>query len=523
MKSKRPFTPGFLNRLDNTLLRNNPEIWSTRAHLVVYYCSLFLLALTVLCYILPNSPLSPSTAIYWAGFLSLISIIAFVIWMIFLLRFNVFKRFGIINAKNTVLTFLLYFLCSLFIVFIPYVPALVESYKANKEFDSEQLVKDINEMNVDICKLEYKTLPKEWYTDTLFVVDTILSITYDEETNTTVYMRNNVIDSLLRSDHSLSRSVVDSSGLFSEISAADSSVKLNDSTYIKFSCPDYIFIHTYYSNEDLQTKNHQLTSNDISRDIIQKYKKENEDLIRRKLQSLIFKYSLSDFTYATWETRESYEELIERKYNILGAKAGIRNLLKRKYLWKGDTGASLIRSIFYISFILSLFIFAFRHTTIKNFFVSLLTGALITILSGAIFAVTDGEYDFIDMHVNFYYLLYFTIACIVSSFVFKNKTRKPIAGICINIFMATLAFVPLSVVALTDQILQWQYYRYRQQDTFTVNDKILNGQVIPLTDYPPDLSLYYQWAEIIGPILFIIILYFFIHKLYRRWYALPED
>jgi hypothetical protein len=140
---------------------------------VVYYCLVFDVSLAVACYLIPSNTLADSTAIYWAGFLIVISIIALVAWLIYLLRFNVFKRFGEISVLNTLFTFILFFIATGFILSFAYIPAWIETVKANRDFDGEQVVKDINQMNLDLCRLEYHDLPLEWDNDTLAVVDTL--------------------------------------------------------------------------------------------------------------------------------------------------------------------------------------------------------------------------------------------------------------------------------------------------------------------------------------------------------------
>ncbi len=43
--------PGFLKKVDQKLLLNKPDVWSTRTHLVLYYGILFILLLAGLCFL----------------------------------------------------------------------------------------------------------------------------------------------------------------------------------------------------------------------------------------------------------------------------------------------------------------------------------------------------------------------------------------------------------------------------------------------------------------------------------------
>ena len=75
--------PGFLKRAEQKLLINNPGIWSTRIHLVLYYGGLFILVLTALCFLEPKDVRGRSTTEYWIGFVSIISVIGLTVWLIY--------------------------------------------------------------------------------------------------------------------------------------------------------------------------------------------------------------------------------------------------------------------------------------------------------------------------------------------------------------------------------------------------------------------------------------------------------
>ena len=64
MSINRPLMPGFLKKAEQKLLLNNPGIWSTRIHLVLYYGVLFLLFVTVLCFLEPRDVRASSNTRY---------------------------------------------------------------------------------------------------------------------------------------------------------------------------------------------------------------------------------------------------------------------------------------------------------------------------------------------------------------------------------------------------------------------------------------------------------------------------
>ena len=95
MRIKRPLATAFIEKLDANLLLNKPATWSTRVHLVMYYCGLFILTLIAIGFLFPNDPRERTNNHIWSTLLSVATAIALVVWLIYLLRFNVFKRFGI--------------------------------------------------------------------------------------------------------------------------------------------------------------------------------------------------------------------------------------------------------------------------------------------------------------------------------------------------------------------------------------------------------------------------------------------
>src|SRR5882757_3315149 len=92
--NKRPLVPSFLQKIDEQLLRDKPNAWSARTHLVIWFSFLFAVALSLFCYLAFFDARQYFNTGSWATFIGLIAFIGFVFWLIFLLRFNVFKRYG---------------------------------------------------------------------------------------------------------------------------------------------------------------------------------------------------------------------------------------------------------------------------------------------------------------------------------------------------------------------------------------------------------------------------------------------
>src|SRR4026209_1958177 len=140
-------TPSFIKRLDQYLLKNFPVTWSSRIHATSIYGLGFALLLAIISFIVPNDPRNESVIHYWITLVSILSLLALIFWLIYLLRFNVFKRYGEWKSMDTLKTFILYFIIIMIIVSWAFIPPVVESIRANAAYNSEELVKDINDMN----------------------------------------------------------------------------------------------------------------------------------------------------------------------------------------------------------------------------------------------------------------------------------------------------------------------------------------------------------------------------------------
>ena len=171
--SKRPFVPSFLQKVDDKLLRNKPGTWAARTHLVLYFSAVFALLLVVFCYVVFFDAKQYSNIGSWNTIVGLIAFVGFVFWLIYLLRFNVFKSYGNWSAMDGLKDFALYFTSIALMVAVCFIPSAVETWRANQQFGNEEIVKDINELNVNSCRLEYNLLPLEWRVDTCQVINRI--------------------------------------------------------------------------------------------------------------------------------------------------------------------------------------------------------------------------------------------------------------------------------------------------------------------------------------------------------------
>lgn len=506
MKNKRPLVPSFLQKLDDDLLRNKPVTWSARTHLVLYFAALFAVLLSVFCYLAFFDAKQYNNLGGWITFIGLLVFIGFVAWLIFLLRFNVFKRYGNWFAWDGLKSFGLYFISIGAMVAVCFVPSAVQTFRANQVFGNDEIVKDINDINLTVCRLEYKLLPLKWTKeDCLIVPDknlvpSRLDIPTDEVTS-------EKIDSAVVPVNQPSYHLLDTSELRNKIANADSVVKINDTLYSFFECPDYQFVSSYGAREHSLVK--QLKSKDIYYAVIKNYTQPDRAALLKKMEAFKIKYAARN-RYSYYESddfynTDTYDKKISSLYSLRKINNGIDNIVDKKYAWVEDWQIFL-RVFYYITLILTLMVFIFRHSTVKTFFLSLLTAVILFIFSGLLMLISyNGDETTVYSLMIVYYLIFTAIA--LSGF--GAKVRRVIQGIGINLCFFMTAFIPMIFVALNHAMDRKDYYE-RAVDNSTTN----------LIDH---YYLYLHIAEIGGSVLLLVLIEPVFRKLYRKWYAAAED
>lgn len=500
MKWNRPFAPGFLKKFDHKLLLQNPEIWSTRTHWVWYYGILFCSILAGICFLYPDDIRSNSGLIYWIFFVSVVSILGLVFWLIYLLRFNVFKRYGNITGLNRLKVYGLCFASIAMIVFFTYVPAIVESAKANAKYQDAEIANDINHYNKLLNQLEYDSIDHTWGLDTIVVVK-------DENEPVAGY-----INEKLHKQENIHVRRLDSSAYYGRLAMGDTVKLLFDSVYQIYTCPQYQKLHIYRGDENLKDKI--LDNAGIYKTVIRDFRRPDITQATMEMRGLVKKYYFENNRYGYYSSADAvssndttYEHRLENRYHTDNLRASLENIVEKKFRFSKYNLEWEWRVIFYVSLCITLLVFTFRHSTTKTFFLSLLMSIILTILTGLMIAFTNGgEIAF------FGWLVFYTIAFGGASFsVFFQNKRNLVTGICINIFVWLITYLPLNIIVIKNSLVREQYSQ----------DQILHPNLPPL-DYDK-LELHLKMAEPAGIVLLFILLPTLIHKLYRKWYALPEE
>lgn len=497
MDMKRPLMPGFLKKAEQKLLINKPGLWSTRIHLVLYYGILFMVALALISFLDPRDIRRRTMAEVWIGYTSIISIIALVVWLIYLLRFNVFKKYGIIHPLYSLVTYVLIFIATVTIILFTHVQMAVESARANSAFDGEEIVQDINAMNLKLCQLENARLQGAWDKDTVIVVPDSI---YEVRSQGTSYVE--VMDStaaVVVSTHEL----LSQSILKLRQQEGDSIIRINDSMYMFYDTPPYMFVSVY--NADKYTAANTLSAMEIYHQAVKPSPPANKETIAKELRGLLNKYIIPEDTLYETEPLiykdDSEFEVIRKKYRLSWVNNNVENVTDKKYRFEPDHLPLFARVVYYIALSVSLLIFVFRRSTIKTFFLSLLTAVLLTIFTTLFLAYSGFEETSMFMSLMVYTILFFfgSLANWIA------RKRNVLIGIATNLFVLLVPIFPLLCAT-------W-YYQMKRRMSYTDPDA-------PAYEVSNTYWLIAEWS---GIVLFLILLATYIHRVYRRWYSLPEE
>jgi len=489
MKNKRPFAPSIINTLDEHLLINNPAVWSTRVHLVVYYGGLFLLFLFGLSWLVPNDARNDTNIGVWATIISIVSLIGVVFWIIYLLRFNVFKRFGEQKMGDGITTFLLYFLAVGIFVMAPFIPSYVETIRAQKAYKKSKIYEDINRVNTIVCQIEYDSIPHAWDSRIYYLRQT-------DNTTTPPYMKD---EEAVRAG-----TILDSSEFYNTIKLSDSVVMVEPGVAEIYQCPDYQFLAPYNASEREGLS--LLKSQDLYHLVLQNFKKPDTAKLQKELRELLYKYSsnLDAGNYVRYyenENSDNYIARIDKKYGLREMDDSINNILSKQSRWNEYGWEVFLRLFYYITICVALFVFIFRHSTPKTFFLSILAAVILSIITTLILATSGSDSSFIFGILLLYYLLFAG----VSLATYSLATRKAITGIAINLFVYSTMFIPLIIVGLYYDIIDTKDYR-----------------TTPVGFYAQK-QLHFLIAEIAGGIILLLLIEPLFKKLYRKWWAQPEN
>jgi hypothetical protein len=499
---KRPLAPRFITKLDDYLLKNRPDTWSTRAHLVLYYTIMYALGLAALCFVIPDNPLRDSFTGYWVMAQSVLVIVAIILWIVYLVRFNTFKSYGITYGGDRLKTYFSFFLAIICMIGTVFIPPVVETYKAMIHYSPSQIVEDMDEMNVLLARLSKDEYPAEVTVDTIYVVNQ--TSTYNYNPNNSSYTWNDSLGAYVKGPIYMTREE-----LKWTLSDQDSVVWINNDKLIRFQVTSLSFLSHYKADEDGDVK--PLTSFEIYNRVYKSGSATDKQTLERQFYEVSQKYRdphNEDDYY--WNYNTDAYSVISSKYNVGQVNSGISNILQRYYRWDEEEIIISYHVIYYIGMFLGLCLFIFRHSTIRTFFLSVLTGIVLAILTGIMGAFFEWDEDGAIAAAYVYFAFFFIFSLTTVNW----KIRSVFTGIALNLAVVCTPFLPFLGVAwyyANDNYYSDYYYTYGY------------GYDDSYQQYRDTMNMHYWLSELFGFLILLVLIETVYKWMYRRWFAAPEE
>jgi hypothetical protein len=490
------FYPPFIQKIDRNYLIAAPGFWSTRLHRVAWIVLVSALILTAYYSLVPNDPRSDSTVYLPTLLVSLFSVIGFVFWMIYLLRFNSFKRFGPQSPSGFLVEYVSYLSVVFLFVMLPFIPSAVESYRANAAFTYDEIVKETNEMNFLAASLYADSLQKNWSRDTLHVSAVIGSQYNGEVQGAQTLTENDYIDG---------KHYVTPKELRRLLSETDSSIRLSETMHVLLTPPDYNFINA--GNAADHSKIKLIPAVELYNRVWDGQKSPQREKWNTEFKRLKEKYYNTFSNEAIYYSE--YNADTPTFLNLLGISLiqdGIDNICSRKNAWLPKNLPVFLRIAFYTSLFISLLVFVFRHTTVKTFFIGILSIFVLAILTGIVLGLAHPSSSSFFVVL----LLYYGVFAFLTTRIFSASKRQLVQGIALNAFTVISVCIPIICVA----------YYFELQDQFEM-EKSIDFKFSE--EYLRFKSRMFLLSEFTGIAGLLVLLPSFIYKSYRKWFSLPEE
>lgn len=496
---KRPLAPRIFNKFDDYLLRNRPDTWSTRIHLVIYYAILFSIALAAISFMIPDNPLRESHVGFWATSQSVLVIVGIVVWIFYLVRFNTFKSFGTIHPGDRIKTYFFFFVSLVMMCLTVLIPPVIETYKTMIRYSPEQVADDVNKMNILLAQLTKDESPAEITVDSIFIVDTQ---TYIPPSSDDSYEWNDSLGAYVKKPIYLSKYELQYT-----LSDDDSVVWISNDKLLRFQCSSLRFVGTNDLEEDKSI--HLFSNFEIYNQVYKNNVVYDLQVLQKEYFKIADKYidPYNDDAYDYFNSTLSNSSSYNYKTNTVDE--GIRHICSRLYRWDGDETTAFAHIIYYVAMFLALCLFIFRHSTMKTFFLSILTGVIIAIVTGIIAIFLD----FREKGLLITMLVYFTFFLIFSLSAIQSRTRSVFSGIALNLAVICTPFIPFICTLL--------YYQFHVSDV--IYDAYMSYGNSTWQAARDREYMFYQISEAAGFVVLLIMIETVYKWMYRKWYAAPEE
>ena len=505
---KRPLAPGFINKLDDYLLRNKPDTWTTRVHLVLYYTLMYALGLSIICFVVPDNPLRESFFGYWMAAQSCLVIVAIVVWIVYLVRFNTFKSYGLTHAGDRIKNYFLFFATLAILIGTIYIQPVAESWKTMVHYSPSTIIEDMDEMNVLLARLTKEEYPIEITAEKIIVVPSGGGYYNYNNPSTSSYVWVDSLNMYVKPTSYMTREE-----LRWNLSDNDSVQWFGTDTLIRYQITSLQFVSNYHVDGSekegrkqlgsFQIYNRAYNTSGVTYDL-QKLKKDFFDLSQK------YRDPENEDDYY-WNYSTDPYSIVVTNYKVGQVNAGISNIFSRYYRWRTEEILIMSHVIYYIAMFLGLCLFIFRHSTMRTFFLSVLTGIMLFIISGVIGVFFDIEPEGAII-LGFIYYLFFLIFSLSTV---NWKVRSVFTGIALNLLVICTPFVPLAAVGLYDQLnpVYYDSYYYYSLGYYGYDD-------YPTRD---SIEMWYYLSEIFGFVILLVLVETVFKWMFRKWYAAPEE
>lgn len=506
--------PAFIKRADKKLLLNNPRQWSTRLYLLGWFFLLFGAFCLIITFITLRDPRTSDSAGVWTGVFSLMSFIGLVVWLIYLLRFNVFKRFGI-EGKGAGIKNYVSFLSGAFLLLLPaLIPWVVNKMHAQARFSTAEMISDVQEID-SLAAIEYfNAIDKGWKFDTLVrTTDSIKAghIIYPPESAAEAAAAAAVVEEI-ETPRPQTTTLVKATTYYlakefnARVTSMDSIKWINDSTVVKYHPPSLTVFNGRYGGYYNDYDDDEWRSMKLYR--AASHYQGDRSAVSGRIRSLVDKYKnpVNDYDYPgyTSDDPNSYYNKVRFKYNYTVSEDGYRNVSRKHEYLGGYSSEVWQRYLFYVSVFIASMIWIFRHSTVRAFFLAILTAVVLFIFT---IILTFGL-DLFEGGPFGIMILYFIIAVVLSLGIFSATKRSLVQGIALNLMTFFLPLMPMIIYATIGIAFNSGDRYYDKEDN--------NGWPWNWEDYIP-------FFEVGGFVLFLLLMQPLIKKLYRKWYSLPEN
>lgn len=491
----RPLYPKFLSNIENSWLKKNPILWSSRILPVAYYGGFIFLLILAVNLLVNFDPFVKNDYFGSLSLIFIIGLICFVFWVVYLLRFNPFKRFNIYHPADFFKHWILYLIIITFFTSWILIPSTLSYLATVSRFTKEDLIKDSRVINLCMGNIIREEKPNYLITTEKMIhiskSDSLVIWNNSEAPSDTITYKEKVEQ--LKYQY-------------------DTLIQVNDTIFKGLIYPSLVFVDEFYyylfdNSYAVSDVNFPASSrNKLIFNRLLNYSEPKSESIK-KMNEFMEKYHFVDPYSYYYEVpmysdgpNENYEvyQYYVSKYNTDKINTAL-NRIDRKLNYAKELEYYL-RGIFYVAFGLSLLLLIFRHTSPKSFFLTILVGFIIFILNVVFFVVVRIEDSEVMLLL---YLVYFIGFSIIGSSIFNSKVKSLIKIIALNLSVMMYTFLPFILAFLEYELFHKVQYNY----TYTYTR-------------PESLLLKY---EIGTSLLFILLLFFFYNKLYKKWYSLPDE